>query len=154
MEATQTERQENRATIEAIPATHISDAERAAYLARADDGEDVRAYGHERLLTDNFVNIWDTDQRIAHGPLATRWYIRSAYHDTTRWAVTIVSPDEQYHPQESIHIDIAYPYTAPYKQHTTLVDYETYAQRVLLSLVNHCSAFNLDPVAQLNNSHH
>ena len=148
------ERQENIQSLEQIPATHISDEERAAYIERASDGEDVRAYGHERLLTDNFVNIWDTDQRIAHGPLATRWYIRSAYHDGTRWAVTIVSPDEQYHPQESIHIDIAYPYTVPYEQPATLVDYETYAQRVLLSLVNHCSAFNLDPVAQLNNSHH
>ena len=145
MEATQTERQENRATIEAIPATHIGAAERAAYLARADDGEDVRAYGHERLLTDNFVNIWDTDQRIAHGPLAGRWYVRSAFHDGTLWTVTLVSPAND-HQQVTIRVNIA-----PPMNHET--HYETYAARIILSLVNHCSTFGLDPIT-FEGSHH
>ena len=140
------ERQENIQSLEQIPATHISDEERAAYIERASDGEDVRAYGHNRLQLDGFLNVWDTDTRIAYGPLATRWYIRSAFHHGTRWTVTIVSADDC-HQQVTIHLDVA-----PHPVHETY--YPAYAARVLLSLVNHCSAFNLDPVAQLNNSHH
>ena len=140
------ERQENIQSLIALPATHITESDRAVYIARASAGEDVRAYGHNRLQLDGFLNVWDTDTRIAYGPLATRWYIRSAFHHGTRWTVTIVSADDC-HQQVTIHLDVA-----PHPVHETY--YPAYAQRVLLSLVNHCSAFNLDPVAQLNNSHH
>jgi len=139
------ERQENIQSLEQIPATHISDEERAAYIERASDGEDVRAYGHNRLQLDGFLNVWDTDTRIAYGPLATRWYIRSAFHDGTRWTVTIVSPVGD-HQQVTIHLDIA-----PHPVHET--HYETYAARVLLSLINHCSAFNVDPIAFDNSNY-
>jgi len=140
------ERQENIQSLIALPATHITESDRAVYIARASAGEDVRAYGHNRLQLDGFLNVWDTDTRIAYGPLATRWYIRSAFHHGKRWTVTIVSPVGD-HQQVTIHLDIA-----PHPVHET--HYPAYAARVLLSLVNHCSAFNLDPVAQLNNSHH
>ena len=139
------ERQENIQSLEQIPATHISDEERAAYIERASDGEDVRSYGHNRLLLDGFLNVWDVDQRIAYGPLATRWYIRSAFHDETLWTVTLVSPAAN-HQQVTLHLDIA-----PHPMHET--HYETYAARVLLSLINHCSAFNVDPIAFDNSNH-
>jgi len=139
------ERQKNIQSLATIPAKHISDEERAAYIERASDGEDVYAYGHDRLKTDNFINVWDIDTRIAYGPLAGRWYVRSAFHDGTLWTVTLVSPAND-HQQVTIRVNIA-----PPMNHET--HYETYAARIILSLVNHCSTFGLDPITFENSNH-
>jgi hypothetical protein len=94
-----------------VPETHITDERRAAYIARAEAGEDVYAYGEVDSPT-GIVNIWDWDTRIPLYPLAQwTWELISSAcaHDapvSLYWTLTF-----QHHvthePAPAVHITIA-----------------------------------------------
>lgn len=54
-----------------IPESHITDARRMAYIARATAGEDVYSYGEADSPT-GIINVWDWDTRLILYPL-DRW---------------------------------------------------------------------------------
>jgi hypothetical protein len=54
-----------------VPETHITDVRRMTYIARAEAGEDVYAYGEPDSPT-GIINVWDWDTRIPLFPLE-RW---------------------------------------------------------------------------------
>lgn len=54
-----------------VPETHITHERRMAYIARAEAGEDVYAYGEPDSPT-GIINVWDWDTRIPLFPL-TQW---------------------------------------------------------------------------------
>ena len=75
--ATSEEIAKNVASLEAIPETHIIPYIRAAYIARAQAGEDIQAYGLDRLARGGIANLWIVDTRIPLAPSAHYLWIEA-----------------------------------------------------------------------------
>lgn len=131
----------NAASIDAIPATHISDGDRDAYRKRALAGEDVYAYtsGPQPVW-----NIWDTDTRIACAPLATSWRIvRMQDVAPQEWTVQVERDAVTQRVQFHVHL---------HPQHDRAGDLAAYYQRaarVIRSAVQHINLFH-DDIGKLN----
>jgi hypothetical protein len=135
---------DNVQSIRAIPASVITIEDRAAYLARAEAGEEVYAY--ESGPGTGHWNIFDIDTRIVLPPLAKVWHIASATEVAPElWQVNLARPFAE----RAFTIWIAHhPEYAP-----DATRYPAYARRRMLDLVNHCAMFDIDP-ATLQGTHH
>ena len=101
----------NMASIDRMPATHLTTEERARYRALAEAGREVYAYPHESSTT---WNVWYEDVRIPYGPDSRRWSIEAVTlvpDSKITWAVTLWDQHEQttrtvlltcYHPADVV----------------------------------------------------
>lgn len=139
MLATTHEAHSNVQSLMAIPATRISDSDRARLIKRASAGQDVYAYSNsaEPLIW----NVWDTDTRIILPLIANAWIITGmAPYGTPVWRVRLERPSNNV----ELEIDLFIHSTA--RDEMIGGNYSERAHRAVLSAVNHCSAFDCDPI--------
>ena len=120
----------NVASIDIVPATHLTLEERAHYRTLAAAGHEVYAYPHESSTT---WNVWDEDIRIPYGPDPRRWSIEAVTlvpDSTVMWAVTLRDQHDQ--TTRTVLLTCYHPADA--------------APRHILATVQFCNTFHVEPI--------
>lgn len=134
----------NVASILEIPASHISDDDRAVLLLAAVSGVDCYAYGHERLASGGILNLWYVDTRIALAPVEKVWEIVAldATRDPSFYHMLIRRGDAKHY----IQLPVDFSHYGKWPHH----DVPSFAHRKVRADLNHCGVFDIDPMEFAN----
>lgn len=139
------------ASIEAIPAKYITDAERHLLIERARMGSDVHAFpaAVQAESAKGLWRVWDVDTSMLLPPLLSAWQILSMLHGSgAGWRIIC---ERGIAGQQRRDVNIVVPVnTALDRSHYGYMDR---AERVIRSLVAYCGAMDIDP-AKYEGTHH
>lgn len=139
------------ASIMAIPAKYITDAERHLLIERARKGSDVHAFPAAVACEAQrgLWRVWDVDTSMLLPPLLSAWRVMSMLHGSgAAWRFII---ERGIAGQDRRDVNIVIPVnTAIDKGHYGYMDR---AERVIRSLVAYCGAMDIDP-AKYEGTHH